>query len=145
MSTRCQVRIRETGLAWSGKEERTLYHHTDGYPEFILPLIEEAYQKYGQDWRGGRAGKVASFLCAVDPGVFEPEEAHHLHGDIKYYYLLDVINEIKGCIAEKPKWNITIKTPKSGFWDNPTVDNMKTLRGFNNIPIVEAIKKISKD
>ena len=96
MSTRCQVKV--TG-AW--QQAVTLYHHTDGYPSFIVPLIRKAHEAMAQPtrsgteelderWRMNRAGKVASYLCFVDPGVFEPEVGHALHGDIEWYYTLDV-------------------------------------------------------
>ena len=90
MSTRCQVQVIEENLHWN--EKVTLYHHTDGYPEYIVPKIYEAYcYKDGSQYphfneeRKGRAGKVASLLCWADPMVFEPEEGHELHGDIEYF------------------------------------------------------------
>lgn len=98
MSTRCQVKVTD------GEESVTLYHHTDGYPEGMLPLIKEAWEKYGQGWEGARVGKVASMLCAVDPVVFEPEEGHVLHGDIEYYYIINCKDTAH--VGTKPDWTV---------------------------------------
>ena len=95
MSTRCQVQVIQEGMG-SWEDKVTLYHHTDGYPEYMIPIINKAYNyKRKPLWKGdtdlscgwekGRAGKVASLLCWADPIVFEPEEGHELHGDIEYY------------------------------------------------------------
>jgi len=89
MSTRCQVQVVEVGENFQPKI--SLYHHTDGYPDYIIPLIYEAYcwraNENGQ-WRKARAGKVASLLCWADPGVFEPEVGNDVHWDNSYYYRL---------------------------------------------------------
>ena len=88
MSTRCQVKVVAGGWC-AGHEDATftLYHHCDGYPSNMLPLMASAYEN---DWQHERPGKAASFLCAVDPGGFEPEQGHELHGDIEWYYILHV-------------------------------------------------------
>ena len=105
MPTRAQIQIIQEGLSWN--EKVTCYKHSDGYPEGVLPLIKEAFAKYGEGYEVGRAGKVASFLCAVAPGLIEPEEGHELHGDIEYYYRLYCIN---GPLAGNPRWEIEIFT-----------------------------------
>ena len=99
MSTRSQVKVTD------GDNSLTLYHHTDGYPSGILPLIRQAWTKYGQEWEGARVYKVASMLCAVDPVIFEPLDYHTIHGDIEFYYLIDC----KGTahIGTKPDWTVT--------------------------------------
>jgi len=115
MSTRCQVQVIQEGI-WSKKV--TLYHHCDGYPDNILPIIQQAYEIGAQKgnraqlglWELGRAGKVASLLCAADPGQFEPESGHKLHGDIEYYYRLYLVNKKGGSLAENPVWEIEIYT-----------------------------------
>lgn len=110
MSTRCQIKVIQEGLDW--KEEITLYHHTDGYPEYMIPIISKAFSfksRYPNDeWEKGRAGKVASPLCWADPGIFEPESGHDLHPDIEYYYKLYCINHKHGAIGDKPTWEIEI-------------------------------------
>jgi len=135
MSTRCQVKVTQEGLGdW--KDEITLYHHCDGYPTNMIPLFKEAWdiatkqnQRWSKDatgpgWEAGRAGKVASFLCAADPGQFEPEAGHALHGDIEWYYILSAVNENSGSVSENPVWKINVYIPGRSFWDNSVENNM---------------------
>lgn len=123
MSTRCQVRIETEGLSW--KEERWLYHHWDGYPENMIPIINQAQSVVSNNfismkrdpdtiksyaYMNGRAGKVSSFLCAVDPVGFEPEDVGDLHGDIEYLYKLYLVNksdESYGIIS--PVWEMEVE------------------------------------
>lgn len=108
MSTRCQVRVKnEEG------DKLTLYHHTDGYPSYMIPKIQEAWKKYGQGWEGARVYKVASMLCAVDPAVFEPLSYHTLHADIEYFYEIDCTGESH--TGTKPVWTITAYTADFAF------------------------------
>ena len=126
MSTRCQVQVIQKGLGWDQKI--TLYHHTDGYPESIIPLIRFAFKEAKQhSWRAGRAGQVASYLCWSDPGVFEPEDSHELHMDIEYFYQLEVENKNGGSIEETPNWKIKIYEPGNNFYEtsNPSLEHMK--------------------
>jgi hypothetical protein len=116
MSTRCQVQVIEINGS-QNSSKITLYHHTDGYPEYMIPKIFEAYcyedSDHGNEgWIKGRAGKVAGLLCWADPGVFEPEDHHRLHSDIDYYYRLfcNYSNDIKNVIWEieiyKRDWGV---------------------------------------
>jgi hypothetical protein len=91
MSTRAQVKV-VAGGECGGHEDTafTLYHHCDGYPSNMLPLMLSAF---APDWKHERPGKAAAFLCGVDPGGFEPEQGHELHGDIEWYYVLHVTAE----------------------------------------------------
>ena len=107
MSTRCQVKVT------NGEESLTLYHHTDGYPDYMLPTIKKAWEKYGQGWEGARVYKVASMLCAVDPIIFEPLDYHGLHPDIKYYYIINCKNESH--VGAKPVWEIEIYTVNNNW------------------------------
>lgn len=135
MSTRCQVKVTQEGMGdW--KDEITLYHHCDGYPTNMLALFKEAWdiatkqnQRWNKDtvgpgWEAGRAGKVASFICASDPGQFEPEAGHELHSDIEWYYVLSAVNEKSGSVDDNPVWKIKVYIPGEGFWDNSAEDNM---------------------
>jgi hypothetical protein len=106
MSTRCQVRVISEGMYSAGGV--TLYHHCDGYPSGMLPLFAEAFAKFGKGWEAGREGKVAAFLCAADPGGFEPEAGHDLHGDIEYYYKLFAVNKHGGSTMERPRWEVEV-------------------------------------
>ena len=111
MSTRCQVKVIQEGMGNDWKEEVTLYHHYDGYPENMIPVINKAFNfkdKYDNDWIKGRAGKVASLLCWADPGIFEPESGHELHPDIEYYYKLYCVNPKGGTVNDKPVWEVEI-------------------------------------
>ena len=125
MSTRAQVLVIQEELG--GWEDKVLlYHHTDGYPEYMLPLLAKARSMAGGREAGG-AGKVASFLCAADPGVFEPEAGFALHGDIEYLYRLYVANMAGGSMAENPRWEVEVLVPGEGFWDNPDLEHMRIL------------------
>ena len=89
MSTRCQVQIKN-------KEDKvTLYHHSDGYPDWMVNVFYDAsaYRNTIADYASfkfTRSGYVAGVLCIVDPLQFELLDYHDLHGDIEYYYILDV-------------------------------------------------------
>jgi len=85
MSTRCQVTV----IAENAPDEAiTLYHHTDGYPSYMVPCIAHAYALYREtDSRiSPRAGIAASWLCAADPGTFEIEAGRPKHGDLAFAY-----------------------------------------------------------
>jgi len=122
MSTRCQVRIETEGLSW--KEERWLYHHWDGYPENMIPIINQAREVIFNNftskqrdpetikhyaYMNGRAGKVSSFLCTVDPVGFEPEDVGDLHGDIEYLYKLFLVNKGDGSFGSEPIWEMEVE------------------------------------
>lgn len=138
MSTRCQVLVIADGASpFVESETHCLYHHTDGYPSNIVPLLQQAAKlalkssatvKYaGKDkkgytvsalpWEAGRTGKVAGVICATDPLVFEPE-ANELHGDIAYLYKLFVVGPSHS--GAKVRWDLEIRRPLSGFWDKPS-------------------------
>ena len=88
-----------------GESKITLYHHWDGYPSNMMPLIREAWEKWGQGWEGARVGKVAGMLCASDPAGYEPEDGHTLHADIEYFYEIDCKDTMHS--NTKPKWKVT--------------------------------------
>jgi hypothetical protein len=85
MSTRCQVKV--TGKDINNADSHTLYHHCDGYPSAMLPLIASAYTN---DWQAGRIGKAAAMIVSADPTGYELQQGHSLHGDIEFYYVVDV-------------------------------------------------------
>jgi hypothetical protein len=142
MSTRCQVVIQGEGY---DTESLTMYHHCDGYPSYMIPLLQKAakillkesgtvkynsvdspaYDITSMPWEAGRVSKVASCLCAADPLGFEPEKTNDLHSDIEYLYELIVSGE-GHCVA-RVQWSVTVFTPNSGFWDNPCKPNMTTV------------------
>ena len=127
MSTRCQILVKTKGLSWED-DEVMLYHHCDGYPEHMLECIKRGYQLSGKDWEAGRAGKIASFLCAAHPGSTEPESGQKFHGDIEYFYELTAINGGGGSIDERPIWEVKVYSTTTGFWDNPNKKHMKLVK-----------------
>jgi len=127
MSTRCQVQVIQEGLEWDQKI--MLYHHTDGYPSNMIKVIKKAYEHRREpfwkgdsdtfeSWRKGRAGKVASYLCWADPGVFEPEDNHRLHSDIEYFYRLYCIND-----KNNVSWEVEIFTSHN-IYTEPLMENL---------------------
>lgn len=103
MSTRCQVQVVVEGFSPRDTDKITLYHHFDGYPTSMLPLFVKVFGIVPLGAHGN-AGKVASYLCSVDPGEFEPEESHSLHGDIEWYYRLFPNSGSGG----KARWEVEI-------------------------------------
>jgi hypothetical protein len=101
MSTRCQVQVVAGGSCAGHEDEKiTLYHHWDGYPSNMVPLLASAFKPAAskgiadaQNWMLGRPAKAAAFICAVDAGGFEPESGHALHGDIEWFYRVKVTTE----------------------------------------------------
>lgn len=102
MSTRCQVKIKEFGVK-NDREAVTLYHHCDGYPSNMVPLLAGAYQP---DWQHGRIGKVASFVVAEDANGYDIEQGHTLHPDIEWYYVLEVESTLD--VTAVPTWILTV-------------------------------------
>ena len=118
MSTRCQVKVTQTGLSW--EQSLMLYHHCDGYPEHMLACMQKALTLmyapkdmgtwlHTNAWQAGRAGSVAAYLCHAHPAGFEPEAGFELHGDIEYFYELEVRNLKGGCVDDKPEWHVSYK------------------------------------
>jgi len=129
MSTRCQVKIQVHSGHTNDDEKVTLYHHCDGYPTNMLPLIHKAFVDNGgaENWKLERAGHAASFLCATDPGGFEPEAGHDLHGDIEWYYVVTV---------GKVTWDVQVYEVAND-WQTP---NKQTLSTKGLYPTEEAAK-----
>ena len=121
MSTRAQVKVQQAGLNW--EQAVTLYHHYDGYPDTHHGMIQQFWKAYEQcrdSYEGGRAGKVASYLCVQDPGGFEPEEGHALHYDIDFYYVLTAENHGCGSMAERPTWAVEVFSVEQEYSASPS-------------------------
>ncbi len=86
MSTRCQICVHDKS------EKVTLYRHCDGYPEApgVVGDIKKIFDGMGESWHKTRAGYVASNFCAFSPDGIQPLGYHDLHGDIEFYYKVDV-------------------------------------------------------
>jgi hypothetical protein len=114
MATRANVLVKSVGLDFP-EPCILLYHHYDGYPEYMLPTMlnyekifkKEVKQKLGippekERWVLGRVSHLASFIIATDilgfeiSRVFEREEDVVLHSDIDFYYVIT---------AHNSKWN----------------------------------------
>ncbi len=101
MSTRSQVRIESKDYRGETRAF-TLYHHCDGYPEYMLPCLVEAWnlareRHAARDWGDrpfdhqfhlGRVEKVAAMICAADPDGFDCLPYNDLHGDIEFLYVV---------------------------------------------------------
>jgi len=130
MATRCQVKI--TGKN-DATEAVTLYHHYDGCPTSMVPLIADAY---AADWKHGFVGKVASFVVSRDPAGYDIEADHGIHGDIEWYYVLEVGSETH--VEAVPKWFLTVYDAKSAY---VVSDMRKVFSGLiqDAIPLAESM------
>lgn len=113
MSTSAAVKIIDTSSNHDRSENVVyLYHHSDGYPSYMVPVIKKAYQRYAKirptgvnekgshsyyraygdkfnAYKGARAGYVAGFLCGEDPGMMQPEECEFAgRGQYDWFYTL---------------------------------------------------------
>jgi len=159
MSTHAQVKV----IGTIGDDSQMLYHHTDGYPSNMIPVLKRAAKialansctvRYSHDdkhtftvsslpWEAGRVGKASSAMCAADPLVMEPD-ANELHGDIEYLYHLYLVNPSgTGHCGEHVRWEVEILQTNSGFWDNPTEGNMTVI--VQRMPLQKITKKILKN
>lgn len=119
MSTRCQVHVIQEGM-W--EEEVMLYHHSDGYPRHMIPILQKGFKlcagprvdkrvSYTKQWEAGRAGKSAAWIVCADPGRFDVESGLQLHGDIQYLYVVYCMNMGKNVCA----WEVEVF---NGFGEN---------------------------
>ena len=131
MSTRANVHVVSNGLSWK-EGPIQLYHHCDGYPSNMLPLFAKAFESGNGSWELGRAGKAAGFICASDPGQFEPEAIQTLHSDIEYFYRITCKNVANGTMAEQPTWIIDVFTShdapqRKQFWNDGDPKRLRLL------------------
>ena len=151
MSTRCQIQVFE--YRDSENPINTLYLHSDGYPERVIPKIFEAYS-YGDqnpkefedyNFLKGKAGKIASLLCWTDPGHLEPQGNHHLYRHISYLYRL-YVNFCNFPSDEKPLWEIEIleRFWDDGYDDNWSEDQKEKYLKSKNYKIVTGLKVIQE-
>lgn len=100
MSTRCQVHvIQERPGGGAPVASFSLYHHTDGYPSYMIPCMHYAWELTDaipftdRRFVASVCESVVSFLCAADPGTFKPEQGSPLHGDLEYEYALYIVRD----------------------------------------------------
>jgi len=115
MSTKAQIRIVECGKAASERlmaEGRnydgifTVFRRYDSFIDKVIRDLKKSYRasKNGRD--ADKAGDVASYICAVDPGRFVPLK----HDDIwvgSNFYVLKVYHQGPNADA---LWNVSIYT-----------------------------------
>ena len=93
MSTRCEVQVYQADDSLSAVQ---LYRHEDGDPESVFEDLASASASMKRDavcrdpWKMGRAGYVASYICAANPSAFQPEQGLGMHGDEEFLYRLYV-------------------------------------------------------
>ena len=143
MSTRCQVHVTKR----DGRKLATLYHHCDGYPAGMLPLIEEGrkaaialFESAEREWaeksgreprkiaesldgrRVGESPYIANCLVMADPLGYEFEQGHELHGDIEYlYYVKGGANPLEWLVTvDALKWNGESTTTTRRLTDVPS-------------------------
>jgi hypothetical protein len=149
MSTRCQVEVKAGGFHF-GSETVVLYHHCDGYPTHMLPVIAKAYKAaiaprvYGmvtlkQDWQAGLPGRAASQIVAADADGFDIESGTELHGDIEWFYSVECVNKKCGST-----WKVSVYQPVRGFWDNPVRENLKLIATGTPDALAKRAKRLEK-
>ena len=150
MSTRCQVQLVFEGNDWKTGETKTfwensvvLYHHCDGYPENMIPVLIRAYGSgmagivgdylsYNEDLSGFSVHyysslfssvKAVNYVVAADPKQFEIEPhgcREFLHGDIEYFYRVFI---------SPTKWEIQVFVPdnRKDFWETASIHSLKAI------------------
>lgn len=164
MSTRCQVKVLAEEPEAKYSENVTLYHHCDGSPGRMIPLIYKAW-RFGTSIHDktypnfylpkvNRAGHVAAYLCYANPLQFEPESGHDLHGDIEWYYKVYVshlkakLTKVRG--ENVSEWMVEIHIAHGGYSEEPTetecvyknlITRMVTRKGKFRVDIARKIKE----
>src|SRR3990167_642884 len=137
MSTRCQIEFRHSTKYTNRKkpqiERRTLYRHSDGYPEGVIPDLK-AFLK----WNTGRNDDIeyqaANFIYWSKKGFEQYDKdnkAHNVligfgicendgfHGDIEYFY--EVVRERiqENEVSFKTTTKILVYTVERKDYDHP--------------------------
>ena len=132
MSTRCQLQVVEEGSDY--KERITLYHHNDGYPVYMIPMIYRAWIKANEVYfplQVGRAEVATEILCLTDRGGFKWEKGHRLHGDIEHYYRLHCWYSK---LEETPVWELDVYERNFSILINDfTLDDFKQIERCQQI------------
>jgi hypothetical protein len=107
MSPRYQVFIIEK---LKGKEERigTLYHHFDGYPERMVPMLNEAIKKWKNEAIKGFVGRneLVNYIIAEDPARYEIGSINEkIRPDTVYLYKISLRYN-----GKTGKWLVQVKT-----------------------------------
>lgn len=142
MSTRSNVIVKDSN------SKQLFYRHSDGYPSCTGVDLAAFVQGYLDGSMRDNVGQSAGWLILrghfedkgalkMSPtpdkedhfsgwkvGAYEP--ADEIAGDIEYLYIIDL-----------DKKQLTVKVPKAGFWDKPTLANTQVLATmtFENAPV----------
>ena len=135
MTTRCQIQI-VTNTA-----TMTLYRHSNGWPEAILPIIRNAYhlnvksliKEKGDKEKYGTAYLVSTFLnegaSLNEMEAFEMLTNNFLIANIDFIYRLKILTD-KSKI-NPPKWKLEVFLPKALFYQaNPCFENMIPIKSI---------------
>lgn len=128
MSTRAVVIIK------SEYDTLIFYRHSDGYPEHAGKDVTEFVQDYktgkmrldamqSSGWlvvRGHKEYGPQSKGMEWKVGAYEPTS--RIPSDVEYLYIID--------LAE---CKLTCRVPKGDFWDNPSLENTASLKGFKTV------------
>lgn len=94
MSTRCNIIVQD------GDSKYTLYHHCDGYPEYVGLCLYKALNERIQR-NDYSAVDVVNMLMKhrLDDIDESYELTTGLHGDIEYLYIIDLMTKTITCHA----------------------------------------------
>jgi len=111
-----------------------VYHHCDGYPEWIIPSFQRAAAAYldaakrapGFAYRADRIdiGDFAAFYILTEKpsefthGIGNVYLDNHLHGDEEYVYRVT---------ASGADITVEILEPAGDFWHHPDYDHLQTV------------------
>lgn len=92
----------------------SLYHKGHGFPIYMFKLFEQAYEKFvrhaddAERFISTNPGKVASFLCHIDPWGFEPLAGHDRIVFVQWYYIINILSKYHGCTTKYPTWQVSV-------------------------------------
>lgn len=136
MSTRAMILIKPNGSDCH-EVPIHLYQHSDGYPEYVLPLIAKALETaktpveisparegfsafhHDRSWKTSRPGYAATMLLCADPAYYGMQPCcNELHSDLEFVYLLD---------CNGGDWKVEVRNPTGIFGTAPTLANTRVL------------------
>lgn len=87
MSTRATIRFKDE------YDEYFVYRHSDGFPEIILPHLQELIDKSRGRWSGSELGTMVAFFFGlrfdINKRLPDYDLTASFHGDESYQYYFD--------------------------------------------------------
>ena len=136
----CRAIIWFQGNESDGNEHGTfVFAHDGGDPRFVLKDLKEAHDRartlrpsklwpdsfYDDSWKIGRPGYSASMLCGVDPPNFQVD-TNWITSNGRFYGDLDWLYVVTAEVVDRQwTWNVEVRVPRPGFWDEPTLANTR--------------------